>query len=87
VHRLVADALLSDGFVWTYQQKLELDSLECFEAIAPGGKILCIMSVQGLHEAVFAIAGALDDEGQSRYTCLAVLCGVVGVPVRPGGLE
>ena len=46
------------------------------------------MSVHGLREAVVAMGGALDDEGQSGSTCLAVLCGVVGVPVcRRAGLS
>lgn len=84
----VADALLQSGFVWTCQLGLGLDSLKCFEQLAPGGGILHIMSVHGLHEAMFAIAGALCYGGQSGSTCLVVLwCGVVGLPARPTGRE
>ena len=48
-------------------------TLTCASAsrqLAPGGGNLHIMSVHGLHEAMFDIAGALYDEGQSGFTCL-----------------
>jgi hypothetical protein len=66
---------------------LSLSRSSASRQLAPGGEILCILSVRGLHGAVFAIAGALDDGGKSGSTYLAAWCGVVGVPSRPGGLE
>jgi len=67
---------------------LDLTRSSASRQLAPGGESLHIMSVHGLHEAIFAIAGALCDGGQSGSTCLVVLwCGVVGLPARPTGRE
>lgn len=67
---------------------LDLTRSSASRQLAPGGEILHIMSVRGLHGAMFAVAGALCDEGQSGSTCLVVLwCLSCGVQARPTGLE
>ena len=65
---------------------LDLTRSSASRQLAPGGEILHIMSVRGLHGAMFAVAGALCDEGQSGSTCLVVLscCRVVCRRGRPG---
>ena len=54
-------------------QDLSLTRSSASRHLAPGDEILRIMSVYVLHEAMFAIAGALHEEGQSGSTCLVVL--------------